>query len=75
VEAFEPFEDAPLEQAMRALCAELQLKPTQLFTIVRNAVTGKPVTPPLFATMAILGRETCLTRLARAISCLQSPGE
>jgi len=72
VASVEPFEDAPLEQAMRALCEELQLKPTQLFSVVRNAVTGKSVTPPLFATMAILGRETCLIRLDRAIARLQS---
>ncbi|MCS7055146.1 MAG: glutamate--tRNA ligase [Thermoflexales bacterium] len=72
VETVAPFEDAPLEQAMRALCEELQLKPTQLFGVVRNAVTGKSVTPPLFATMAILGRETCLLRLDRAIARLQS---
>ena len=72
VATFEPFDDAPLEQAMRRLGDDLQLKPTQLFTVVRNAVTGKAVTPPLFATMAILGRETCLTRLDRAIARLQS---
>ncbi len=72
VASIEPFEDASLEQTMRALCEALQLKPTQLFTIVRNAVTGKSVTPPLFATMAILGRETCLIRLDRAIARLQS---
>jgi glutamyl-tRNA synthetase len=68
----EPFEDALLEQALRALCQALGLKPTQLFTVVRNAVTGKSVTPPLFATMAILGRKTCLIRLDRAIARLQS---
>lgn len=72
VASVEPFEDVLLEQAMRALCEELQLKPTQLFSVVRNAVTGKSVTPPLFATMTILGRETCLIRLDRAIARLQS---
>ncbi|GIV85533.1 MAG: glutamate--tRNA ligase [Candidatus Roseilinea sp.] len=72
VATVEPFEDAPLEQALRALCQALGLKPTQLFTVVRNAVTGKPVTPPLFATMAILGRETCLQRLERAAAQLQA---
>jgi glutamyl-tRNA synthetase len=66
VESVDPFDDPSLEKAMRDLGEELQLKPTQLFTIVRNALTGKSVTPPLFATMAILGRETCLTRLTRA---------
>ena len=66
VETLEPFDDATLEQAMKALCAEMKLQPNQLFTIVRNAVTGKSVTPPLFATMAILGRDVCLERLSRA---------
>ncbi|MDW8054208.1 MAG: glutamate--tRNA ligase [Anaerolineae bacterium] len=71
VRAFEPFEDQPLEQAMRQLCAELGLKPTQLFSIVRNAVSGKSVTPPLFASMAVLGRETCVARLERALERLK----
>ena len=66
VEAVEPFDDATLDAALRTLGDELQLKPNQLFTIVRNAVTGKSVTPPLFATMAILGRAVCLERLTRA---------
>jgi glutamyl-tRNA synthetase len=66
LESIDPFDDATLEKALRELGEELQLKPNQLFTIIRNAVTGKSVTPPLFATMAILGRETCLTRLAHA---------
>jgi glutamyl-tRNA synthetase len=66
VETVEPFDDQSLDKAMRELGEELQLKPNQLFTIVRNALTGKSVTPPLFATMAILGRETCLARLTCA---------
>jgi glutamyl-tRNA synthetase len=65
-----PFEDAQIELAMRALCAEQNLKPNQAFTIIRNAVTGKSVTPPLFATMALLGRDTVLLRLDRAIGVL-----
>jgi glutamyl-tRNA synthetase len=66
VENIEPFDEAGLEQALRTLGEELQLKPNQLFTIVRNAVTGKSVTPPLFATMSILGRGVCVERLQRA---------
>ncbi len=66
VENIAPFDEAALEQALRTLGEELQLKPNQLFTIVRNAVTGKSVTPPLFATMAILGRAVCSERLTRA---------
>lgn len=67
-----PFEDAPMEQAMRALAERLQLKPGQLFTIVRNAVTGKSVTPPLFGTISVMGRETALERLDRAIEVLSA---
>jgi glutamyl-tRNA synthetase len=72
IESIEPFDDATLEAKLRALCDELQLKPTQLFSIIRNAVTGKSVTPPLFATLAILGRETALERLKRAEAQLQA---
>jgi len=66
------FEDAPLEQAFRKLCDDLKLKPNQIFSIIRNAVTGKTITPPLFGTMAILGRDTVLLRLDRAIAALSS---
>ena len=64
------FEDAPMEQAMRALADQLQLKAKQLFTIVRNAVTGKDVTPPLFGTISVIGREATLQRLDRALDVL-----
>jgi glutamyl-tRNA synthetase len=64
------FDDGAMEQAMRALAQRLQLKPGQLFTIVRNAVTGKSVTPPLFGTISVLGREMTLARLDQAIDVL-----
>jgi glutamyl-tRNA synthetase len=64
------FDDVAMEQAMRALAQRLQLKPGQLFTIVRNAVTGKSVTPPLFGTISVLGREKTLARLDQAIDVL-----
>lgn len=65
------FDDTPaMEQALRALCDDLALKPIQVFTILRNAVTGKQITPPLFGTMAVLGRDTTLLRLDRAIARL-----
>jgi glutamyl-tRNA synthetase len=48
---------------MRALADELGLKAGQLFGIVRWAVTGQKVTPPLFGSLAVLGRECVLARL------------
>ncbi len=55
-----------LEVVLRGLAAELEWKPGDLFMPIRIAVTGRRATPPLFETMAVLGQERCLTRLARA---------
>ena len=59
-----------LETRMRALADELEWKSGDLFMPVRVAVTGRRAPPPLFVTMAVLGRERCLTRLTRARSNL-----
>ena len=66
------FNDEPtMEKTLNDICDELKLKRGQLFTIVRNAVSGKSVTPPLFGTLIVLGRETTLARIDRAIARLQ----
>jgi len=39
---------------------------------VRIAVTGKAATPPLFETMAVLGKEVCRRRLRRAAETLRA---
>ncbi len=62
---------AALEAEMRALAQELDIKVGQLFGSLRVAVTGQRVSPPLFETMEILGLETCLQRIDRAIAILQ----
>ncbi len=62
----EPFEAEPLEHALRALAEGLGLKAGQLFGILRVAVTGQTVAPPLFGTIAALGREKTLKRLDEA---------
>jgi glutamyl-tRNA synthetase len=60
------------EPPLRALAADLGLKAGQLFGIVRVAVTGKTVAPPLFETMAILGQSRTVARMDRAIEALTS---
>ena len=62
----EPFEPEAMEQPMRALAEELGVKAGQLFGIVRWAVTGQKVAPPLFGSLALLGRERVLARLDAA---------
>jgi glutamyl-tRNA synthetase len=51
---------------MRALADELGLKAGQLFGILRVAVTGRNVSPPLFETMAIIGKDIVLERIQYA---------
>ena len=54
------------EDPMRALADELGLKAGQLFGVLRVAVTGRNVSPPLFETMAIIGKEAVLERILDA---------
>jgi glutamyl-tRNA synthetase len=61
-----------MEPPMRALTEELGLKTGQLFGIVRVAVTGRDVAPPLFGTMVVLGREKVMERLRAAEKQLAS---
>ncbi len=61
---------AAMEAPLRTLVEELALKPIQLFTAIRVAVTGRTVSPPLFETMEVLGRPTTLARLSEAIDRL-----
>ena len=66
------FELETIEPALRALLEELDLKPGQVFGTLRMAVTARQVTPPLFETMAVLGREKVLARLELNLARLDS---
>ena len=59
-----------LETAFRGLAEQVAVKAGDLFSLVRVAVTGRRVTPPLFESMEILGRERCITRLTEAAARL-----
>ncbi|MDQ4018936.1 MAG: glutamate--tRNA ligase [Actinomycetota bacterium] len=64
--AVEPFTPEAVEAALRALAERLGLKPRQAFTPIRVAVTGSTVSPGLFESIALLGREETLARLSAA---------
>jgi glutamyl-tRNA synthetase len=59
-----------LEMALRGLADETGIKPGDLFMLVRVAVTGRAVSPPLFESMEVLGRERCLRRIDAALEVL-----
>jgi glutamyl-tRNA synthetase len=65
------FDSESLEALLRPLAEELELKTGQLFGTLRVAVTGRTAAPPLFQTMAVLGKERCLGRIETALSGLR----
>ena len=52
-----------IEEALRALAEQRGLKPKQAFQPIRAAVTGTLVSPPLFESLEILGRDESLERI------------
>lgn len=56
----------PIQQALMAWADDAGIKRKEAFQPLRAAITGSLVSPPLFESMEILGREICLTRIARA---------
>jgi glutamyl-tRNA synthetase len=56
-----------LEEALRAEAGRLGVKAGQMFQPIRVAVCGRRNAPPLFESMAVLGRETCLERIDQAL--------
>ena len=70
IAALEPVQDwrvEAIEHALHAAVVEgLELKPRNAYAPIRVAVTGRAVSPPLFESLALLGRERSLARLRAA---------
>jgi glutamyl/glutaminyl-tRNA synthetase len=59
-----------IEATLRAVCEELALKPRVVFGLVRVALTGTSISPGLFESVHLLGRDESLARLAAAAARL-----
>jgi glutamyl-tRNA synthetase len=59
----EPWEASVIDQALRALADELGQKPRQAFQPIRLAITGAKVSPGLFESLELLGKDESLKRL------------
>ncbi len=66
LQTVEPWEASRLEDALRALAEELGEKPRTAFQPIRLAITGSKVSPGLFESLELLGKEESLGRLAAA---------
>ena len=64
----EPFDATTIEAALRGLAERLELKPREAFQPIRVAVTGSKVSPGLFESLELLGREKSLARLSAALA-------
>src|SRR6266576_342720 len=66
LERVEPFAASEIESALRALAERLELSPRKAFEPIRIAVTGSKVSPGLFESIELLGKDETLRRLSAA---------
>jgi glutamyl-tRNA synthetase len=71
INSLQSFEVADMETAIRQLQEKNDWKKSQFFMMIRVAVTGKVATPPLFETMAVIGKAEILSRLNAAVKLVK----
>jgi glutamyl-tRNA synthetase len=64
----DPFEVAPIEQALRQVIERREAKPREVFQPIRVALSGTTVSPGIYETIALVGREETLARLDAALA-------
>jgi glutamyl-tRNA synthetase len=64
------FSHDALDAALRAAAERLKIKAGQMFQPIRVAVCGRKNAPPLFETLAVLGRDVSLERISQALKLL-----
>ena len=64
------WEPATIEAALRSFAEAAGWSAKEAFMAVRVAATGRVATPPLFETLAVLGKDVVRRRLRRAIEIL-----
>ena len=71
----DPFDQAAVEAALREVVERGGRKPREVFQPVRVAISGTTVSPGLFESVALLGREETLARIDKALDRLAAPRE
>ena len=78
LEELEEWKTEAIESVLsKALIEELELKPRKAYGALRVAISGQQVSPPLFESMELLGKESTLNRLraALAVTPFQAPAQ
>jgi glutamyl-tRNA synthetase len=68
----EPFDPKHLESALGRVLAEREVKPGKLYQPIRVAITGSSVSPGIFESLAVLGKERSIERIERAVARLSA---
>jgi glutamyl-tRNA synthetase len=63
----EPFDPEHVEEALRSVVEETGAKPKEVFQPVRVAISGSTVSPGIFESVAVLGRDETLARIDAAL--------
>ncbi|MBK5230699.1 MAG: glutamate--tRNA ligase [Thermoleophilia bacterium] len=66
----DPFTADAIEQALRRVVERFEVKPKQVFQTVRVAISGTTVSPGLFESLELLGREQSLARIDAALTAV-----
>jgi glutamyl-tRNA synthetase len=68
----EPFDPKELETALGRILADRDVNPGKLYQPIRVAITGTSVSPGIFESLAVLGKERSLDRIERALARLST---
>jgi glutamyl-tRNA synthetase len=66
LEGVDRFEPEPIEAALAPLPERFEVKPGKVYQPIRVAITGSSISPGIFESLAALGRERSLNRIATA---------
>jgi glutamyl-tRNA synthetase len=72
LEGVDPFEPEPIEAALAPLLDRFELKPGKLYQPIRVAITGTSISPGIFESLAVLGKERALERIRAAATRLSA---
>jgi len=71
LEKIDQFNEKNIEESLRKLMSEMGLKPAQIFMPLRVAITGSRISPGLFETISVLGKERTIERIENGIKTLE----
>ncbi|MHB1389774.1 MAG: glutamate--tRNA ligase [Thermoleophilia bacterium] len=73
LDSVEVYGEAEIEQEIRVAADQMEIKLGKFLQPIRIAVSGRMVTPGMFEMLVLLGRDTCISRIAEALKVIEQP--